>query len=166
VQAVRAGTVASAGDDYPNRRSELWFHAPFLARDGKLSLARLPRDVLGKLRQQAMAPLWKQDSKGRRVVESKAETKKRLGRSPDEMDALNLALAPSHWFEYRSVERQVREYDTQRGELPFLGVRSGGDQPDTAVQPPPHPWVAQFIDRTPRYQSNAERRGLFGRGRR
>src|SRR5262249_25566753 len=103
-QAVRAGTVACASDDYPNRRSELWFHSPSLAREGKLSLARLPRDVLAKLRQQAMAPLWKQDSKGRRVVESRAETKKRLGRSPDEMDAVNLALAPSHWFVYRSVQ--------------------------------------------------------------
>ena len=40
-----------------------------------------------------MAPQWKLDSHSRRVVEPKSDTKKRLGRSPDDMDALNLAFA-------------------------------------------------------------------------
>jgi len=34
------------------------------------------------------------DSQGRRVVEPKDDTKKRIKRSPDDMDALNLAYAP------------------------------------------------------------------------
>ena len=40
-------------------------------------------------------PTWKLDSQGRRVMESKDDTKKRLKRSPDDMDAANLAYAPS-----------------------------------------------------------------------
>jgi hypothetical protein len=34
------------------------------------------------------------DSAGRRVVESKDETKKKIGCSPDDIDALNLAYSP------------------------------------------------------------------------
>jgi hypothetical protein len=34
--------------------------------------------------------MWKLDSDGRRIVEPKAETKKRTGRSPDDTDAFNL----------------------------------------------------------------------------
>ncbi len=43
-----------------------------------------------------MAPTWKLDSQGRRVVEPKQDTKKRLKRSPDDMDALNLAYASAN----------------------------------------------------------------------
>jgi hypothetical protein len=38
-----------------------------------------------------MAPTWKLDAEGRRVVEPKDKIKERLGRSPDGLDALNLA---------------------------------------------------------------------------
>jgi hypothetical protein len=38
-----------------------------------------------------MAPTWKIDAAGRRVVEPKDETRKKIGRSPDDADAMNLA---------------------------------------------------------------------------
>lgn len=80
-------------DRYDSTRSELWFAVAERARRGRLSLARLPRPVLARLRQQAMAPLWKLDGQGRRKVEPKADTKKRLSvGSPDGLDALNLAF--------------------------------------------------------------------------
>lgn len=91
VVPVTAGSTLSKPGDYPNRRSELWFSTANRARRGQLSLARLPREVLNRIRGQVMAPRFKLDSKGRRVVEPKAETKKKIGRSPDEADALNLA---------------------------------------------------------------------------
>lgn len=78
---------------YPNRRSEVWFVGAQLAGDNRMDLSRLSDDVRLLLRRQAMAPTWKVDSQGRRVVEPKGDTKKRLGRSPDDMDALNLAYA-------------------------------------------------------------------------
>ncbi len=83
-------------EGYPNRRSELWFATADRAAEGNLSLARLSAEVRRELRRQAMAPTWKLDSQGRRVVESKDDTKKRIKRSPDDMDALNLAYAPAH----------------------------------------------------------------------
>ena len=56
-----------------------------------LDLTRLPFSVLASLKQQSMAPTWALNSSGQRVVEAKVETKKRLGRSPDGLDSMNLA---------------------------------------------------------------------------
>lgn len=113
---VNAGSEAYRDEDYPNRRSELWFDvAEGRAKPGQLSLllltpggrAEVERglrekgvalplspmlpDTLLKLKVQAMAPTYRLDAAGRRVVEPKDKTKDRLGRSPDDMDALNLA---------------------------------------------------------------------------
>jgi hypothetical protein len=88
---VSAAAAATRPDDFPNRRSELWFVVAERARHGRLSLARLPRDLRQRLRIQALAPEYVVDGAGRRVVEPKHDTKQKLGRSPDEMDALNLA---------------------------------------------------------------------------
>lgn len=103
VSAARSSTQPA---DYPNVRSELWFAVAERARAGLLSLARLPKDAREKLRQQAMAPIWKLDSAGRRVVEKKDETKEKIGRSPDDMDAMNLA--------YFETDFQVVTFDTPR----------------------------------------------------
>jgi hypothetical protein len=93
--AVSAANTAYEYEKYPNRRSELWFNVAERANDRQLSLSRLPLTIRTELRRQAMAPTWKLDSAGRRVVEKKDETKKRIKRSPDGMDALNLAYAPA-----------------------------------------------------------------------
>ena len=93
---LSAASVAMEPEKYPNRRSELWFNVANRAMENRLSLARISVDVRRELRRQAMAPIWKLDSDGRRVVEKKEETKKRLKRSPDGMDAVNLAYAPSY----------------------------------------------------------------------
>jgi hypothetical protein len=90
--AVNAASLPARPDDYPNKRSELWFSTREKARQGVLNLSRLPREVLDKLKVQAMAPVWKLDAEGRRVVEPKPETKKKIGRSPDGMHALNMAF--------------------------------------------------------------------------
>lgn len=76
---------------YPNMRSELWFQLAKRARAGEVSFARLPKDVRERMRQQAMAVVWYLDGQGRRVVEPKEETKLKIGRSPDDMDSVNLA---------------------------------------------------------------------------
>jgi hypothetical protein len=89
---VIAQSGPADGEKYPDCRSELWFVTAGRARQGRLDLSRLTRDTLRRLRQQAMAPTWKQDGSGRRAVESKADTKKRLScGSPDGMDSVNLA---------------------------------------------------------------------------
>ena len=95
---VSAASKAKRDEDYPNRHSELWFDVAERARSGLLCLKRLPSEVRLRLKTQALAPTWRLDSMGRRVVEAKERTKSRLGRSPDDMDALNLAYAlPERW---------------------------------------------------------------------
>lgn len=95
VIAVGAGARAVREDRYPNRRSELWFDLADRARHGRLSLCRLPWPVLARLRQQALAPEWEPDGQGRRRVEGKDVTKEKLGRSPDDLDAVHLAFHES-----------------------------------------------------------------------
>lgn len=92
---MSGANTAIDSEGYPNRRSEFWFAVADRATDGNLSLARLPADTRRELRRQALAPTWKLDSAGRRVVEKKDETKKRIKRSPDDMDALNLSYVRS-----------------------------------------------------------------------
>lgn len=92
---ISAGSKAVDPEKYPNRRSELWFAVAERAMESELSLHRLPSDIKRELRRQAMAPTWKLDSAGRRVVEAKDVTKKRIKRSPDGMDAINLAYTPT-----------------------------------------------------------------------
>jgi hypothetical protein len=82
-------------EEYPNRRSEVWFSVAARAAEGRLSFVRLAADTKRELRRQALGVTWKVDNQGRRVVEPKDQTKKRLKRSPDDMDAVNLAYAPA-----------------------------------------------------------------------
>jgi hypothetical protein len=112
---VSAAARANRDEDYPNRRSELWFDVSERARLGKLVLRRLPAEVRLRLKTQALAPTWRLDSQGRRVVEAKDRTKSRLGRSPDDMDALNLAYSAADVREYAHwvKPRQVRDPNGQ-----------------------------------------------------
>lgn len=87
---INAGGKPLEPLEYPNARSEMWFSVVEQGNDGLLDLSRLSSESLQMLRRQAMAPTWKMDSQSRRVVEPKSDTKKRIGRSPDDMDALNL----------------------------------------------------------------------------
>lgn len=91
--AVKAGAKALDEGGYPNKRSELWFALAEYAAAGRLNLGRLDKVYLAELRQQAMLPTYTLDNQGRRVVEPKDKTKERLKRSPDGMDAMNLAYA-------------------------------------------------------------------------
>lgn len=106
---MSGAAIAIEAEHYPNRRSEYWFAVAERADEGRLSLVRLPEETRREMRRQAMAPVWKVDGQGRRVVEAKDETKKRIKRSPDDMDALNLAYAPpvvNGWVEW--AKNQVK----------------------------------------------------------
>ncbi len=112
---ISAASTALEEERYPNRRSELWFAVAERADEGRLSLIKLPPEVRRELRRQAMAPTWKLDSQGRRVVEAKEETKKRIKRSPDGMDAVNLAYAPpvvSGWTEWAKKQLAKKKNGT------------------------------------------------------
>lgn len=93
VEAFNGAQTALTIDDdtekpaYPNRRSEAWF-----AFAGALLVVVLDADE--QLAADLVAPVYRMDSAGRRVVEPKEETKKRLGRSPDRADAVLMLWAP------------------------------------------------------------------------
>ena len=91
VALVSAATSALHPDLYPRLRDEAWFMAAEKAKAGLVYVGRLDRTTLARLRQQLLAPAWEVDSAGRRAVEKKDETKDKIGRSPDDADAFNLA---------------------------------------------------------------------------
>lgn len=93
---VSGANTAIQQKDYPNKRSELWFTVAERADEGRVDLSRLSDYSRNLIRRQVMAPVYELDSQGRRVVEPKKDTKKRIGRSPDDADALNMAFAIGH----------------------------------------------------------------------
>lgn len=89
---VNASESANASDRYPSVRDELWFQVMLLAKRGGLDLHRLGPKRLATLQIQALQPTWAPTADRRRRVESKEQTVRRLGRSPDGLDALNLSF--------------------------------------------------------------------------
>src|SRR5260370_12694213 len=91
VIGVNSGSKATNEEQYPNRRSELWFDVRDRAREKRLDLSRLPKQIRQKLERELATPKWKVRS-GRKVVEEKPDIKKRLGMSPDLADGCNLSF--------------------------------------------------------------------------
>ncbi len=101
VVAFQGGGKARVPDEYPNRRAEAWFE---LAE--QLPELDLPeRDEM--LAADLVAPRYAFDSRGRRRLESKEETKRRLGRSPDRGDAV--VMACSHRWAGESIPAEMLE---------------------------------------------------------
>lgn len=100
-----SGSMVLDGD-YRNMRSELWFAAAERAKEGRLHLGRLPKESLALLRQQAVSPVYKINARGQLEVEPKERTKIRLGRSPDDMDCLNLGVHPAAQWEVPPVIKE------------------------------------------------------------
>lgn len=90
--------------DYPNRRSEAWF--TFADKIDEIDL-----DPDEQLLEDLVAPVFTVDSAGRRVVEKKEDTRKRLSRSPDRADAVLMAFAfdPTESAREEPVSRPERQ---------------------------------------------------------
>ena len=95
------GAAPSDKDKYNNLISEAWFYL-----QGIIDTIEIPNDP--DLLMELTTRRWKMDSKGRRVVESKDDYKKRGYRSPDKADGLLLAFyspeVPTIQF-YGSLDR-------------------------------------------------------------
>ena len=94
---------------YDCLRSELWFTLKDNVVDGEVSFANLPSDIYKSLRKQLLGPRYDHDSKGRRKVESKKLTKKRIKRSPDIADAMCLAEFCTTEYSGWSVEMDDKD---------------------------------------------------------
>lgn len=90
VKAIAVNVSASPVDTehHARLRDEVWFQGAAWLRDGG-TIPPDDRELQGEL----TAARYGFDGKGRYVVESKDEMKKRLKRSPNRADALNLAVA-------------------------------------------------------------------------
>jgi len=82
---INSAEKAFDSEKYYNRRTEMWFDAKEWLKEGKL-----PND--DELIADLTAPLYTYTSKGQYKLESKEETKKRLGRSPDRGDSAVMAI--------------------------------------------------------------------------
>lgn len=89
VHPVNVGESSTDPVKWPLLRDQLWWEVGREASEHQAwDLAGLDDDTVAQL----TAPKYTLDSKGRVKVEPKAETRKRLGRSPDDADALLLAF--------------------------------------------------------------------------
>jgi phage terminase large subunit len=80
IMAINFGGEPADKDKYPNWISEAWFYMQTILEE-----AELPMD--SDLLMELTTRQWKQDAKGKRAVEGKADYKKRGYRSPDLADA-------------------------------------------------------------------------------
>ena len=100
VLPVRGEDPPNDETNHRNARSEIWWNMRRLikpdtdpttgavVRAGRVKLVEAPTRLLAQL----SGPKYGTDAAGRIVVEKKAETKKRIGGSPDLADAVNLAF--------------------------------------------------------------------------
>jgi hypothetical protein len=147
VVPIGAGTASLRPDRYKRKRDELWFATAERARAGLVNFSRLDKLTQRRLKQQLMAPTWDIAPTGQRVVESKDDTKEKIGRSPDDADAVNLAYLETGNLgkpvRTEAAEPRSMEVDYQHSAAQARGMFGvGGAQ----------------LGR----QSAARRRGLFG----
>ncbi len=89
VHAVNVGESSFDPIRFPLLRDQLWWEVGReLSEQRAWDLSNIDDDTIAQL----TAPKYKLDSRGRVKVEPKADTKERLGRSPDDADALLLAF--------------------------------------------------------------------------
>lgn len=77
-------------EHFLNSRAEMWWKGREYVEDGTMDLSEA--EDADTLLAQLTAPKWELNSKGKIKVEEKDEVKKRMGRSPDNADALLLAF--------------------------------------------------------------------------
>lgn len=124
--AVSGASTAADPEGYPNQRSEMWFTGAERAMRGEVDLTRLTPESRSLLRRQFMAPTYKLNARGQRVVEPKEETKKRIGRSPDDADAFNLGFTSPRVSEIIMAGGPVQ--------VGFIGGSlAGGVSPEPAI---------------------------------
>lgn len=90
---VNVSEAATDPEKYARLRSQIWWDVGRqLSEDGGWDLSQLETADRDRLVTQLTAPKYSLDAAGRIVVEKKEDTKKRIGRSPDNADALLLAF--------------------------------------------------------------------------
>ncbi|MGH3382677.1 MAG: hypothetical protein ACRDP6_48910 [Actinoallomurus sp.] len=108
IVAVNVGSASSDPNRFFNLRSEIWWMARELAERRGWDLSSM--DNADATVAQLLEPQWNPDASGRIKVEPKDDVIERLGRSPDNADALLLAFyagtdATTDYFEHLKSQR-------------------------------------------------------------
>lgn len=111
IVAVNVAEASSEPNRFFNLRSEIWWMARELSERRGWDLSGM--ENADATVAQLLTPLWDPDASGRIKVEPKDDVIKRLGRSPDNADALLLAYyggkaAATDYFETLREQRQHR----------------------------------------------------------
>jgi hypothetical protein len=88
---INVSRKAREATKFVNQRSELWWMLRDLCKDGAIVMYDM--DDAESTMAQLTDPNWYEVAGGKIRVEEKDETRKRIGRSPDDADALILAFA-------------------------------------------------------------------------
>ncbi len=88
VMPINFGWRAYQPNRFPSFRDEIWWHARECCEQRLWSLVGIDDTTISQL----VAPQWRPDNKNRPKVESKDQTRGRIGRSTDDADALILAF--------------------------------------------------------------------------
>jgi hypothetical protein len=113
VQAVTFGAKAKDDDKYENVRAEMYWEARLALKDGRWFLGGTDEAGNPVIDERAIAdltePRWFENKRDRIQIEDKEKIRKRLGRSPDDGDAIVLAYydPPTHVDDGRSEGAQV-----------------------------------------------------------
>jgi phage terminase large subunit len=156
VEVIEVNVSVSASDKtkWPRRRDEIWFNGREWCKAG----GAMYHDAM--LESELMAPIYSPTVTGQNKVESKDETKKKLGRSPDRADAALLAIyeppverrkdsedvthVASRWDGFDDDRSWGAGYgsDVWRGDQQWLSKKrrsaSGARAPRTLRQSSPH----------------------------
>jgi hypothetical protein len=119
------GAAASDPERFLNRRTEMWWGLREWLRD-VATLEALSPDDRRRIEAEAVGVTYRVEARGARTVtilERKSDTKKRLGHSPDNTDALVLALAHLSAKESLWTPEALQRVAGQRREDPASSVQ-------------------------------------------
>lgn len=118
VVRVNVGEASTRPHRFPKLRDQVWWEVGrMLCQDGAWDLSGIDDSTVAQL----TAPKYQLDSSGRIKVEAKADTRARLGRSPDDADALLLAY-------FRGAGQGAAFVDFWRSTTPTLAEGQQVDQ--------------------------------------
>ncbi len=96
VAAASAGSKSSDPDQYANARAEWFWGLRSRFESGDIDIDPVDEELMAQL----ASLKWKADSRGRIMIESKDDMKKRGLESPDDADAASIAFAQLSRFSY------------------------------------------------------------------
>jgi phage terminase large subunit len=147
VEVIEVNVSNSASDKtkWPKRRDEIWFNGRAWFKAGGVIYPD------PKLESELMAPTYAPTALGQNKVESKEETKKRLGRSPDRADAALLAMFEPPLDQDESDDDDAHVRGSEWGDS---GDRSWGRGVQTATE-------TQWLPKKRRSHASGERLKLL-----